>query len=385
MMQPTVVEDDSLGLYLRGIREEKKISISTLAKKIGFSKSHLSNVENDVEKPSIALLNGYERELKLSRDSLVRLYESRFGELRPGHARVVSATPFLPNTSDHSDDDAIIDFLPVKRETISDIPISSFEQSQKLHIDPRYKRVIERVWDRIQNDDSTNETADASAPIDDRRVGTVLPQTDCLMIERQTRQLLLQINPHQFIQRMDVFTHFTGLEIRDTMLLCSNSVYWGLTATLIEKATNEALSRKRLYVYEVDSAIRRCIDAICDSLPYFYGESSMIVWLNVIIQREIIAVHNQSLVVETTLLHLGAIDEAEKDQMRDVLHAFCKTRPDPVRSEFILECALDDLLRLPQLLASRFQITLELVQEIIEQFAQSIGIVSVDVAMLRQT
>ncbi|HEU5381159.1 MAG TPA: NB-ARC domain-containing protein [Ktedonobacteraceae bacterium] len=55
-----------LGSRMRYARLQQQISLTALAERLGYTKSHLSTVENNKVNPSPALIEGYERELSLS-------------------------------------------------------------------------------------------------------------------------------------------------------------------------------------------------------------------------------------------------------------------------------------------------------------------------------
>ena len=52
-----VFPDMSVGKIIRGLRLRDGLTQSTLAKRLGFSASYIGNVERDVEKPSLKLIN----------------------------------------------------------------------------------------------------------------------------------------------------------------------------------------------------------------------------------------------------------------------------------------------------------------------------------------
>lgn len=72
--EPNTIE--SLGATLRRARQQRSISLSELAQRLGYSKSHLSVVETGRVWPSRELLQAYEAALDLKSSSLVQLAES---------------------------------------------------------------------------------------------------------------------------------------------------------------------------------------------------------------------------------------------------------------------------------------------------------------------
>ncbi|MCS6800761.1 MAG: helix-turn-helix transcriptional regulator [Chloroflexota bacterium] len=72
--EPNTIE--SLGATLRRARQQKSISLTDLAQRLGYSKSHLSVVETGRVWPSRELLQAYEEALDLQSSSLVQLAES---------------------------------------------------------------------------------------------------------------------------------------------------------------------------------------------------------------------------------------------------------------------------------------------------------------------
>src|SRR6266568_916693 len=55
-----------LGARMRLKRQEKRISLTEMAELLGYTKSHLSSVENGKGRPSQELVEGYERKLGLA-------------------------------------------------------------------------------------------------------------------------------------------------------------------------------------------------------------------------------------------------------------------------------------------------------------------------------
>jgi transcriptional regulator with XRE-family HTH domain len=72
--EPNTIE--SLGATLRRARQQRSISLSELAQRLGYSKSHLSVVETGRVWPSRELLQAYEAALDLKGSSLVQLADS---------------------------------------------------------------------------------------------------------------------------------------------------------------------------------------------------------------------------------------------------------------------------------------------------------------------
>ena len=54
-----------LGVRMRYARLQSHISLTEMARRLGYTKSHLSTLENNVGRPSHVLIEGYERELNL--------------------------------------------------------------------------------------------------------------------------------------------------------------------------------------------------------------------------------------------------------------------------------------------------------------------------------
>src|SRR5215469_11399938 len=65
-------EAHSLGARMRLARQQKGISLTEMSKRLDYTKSHLSAVENGIGRPSKELLGRYELELGLEPGELTR-------------------------------------------------------------------------------------------------------------------------------------------------------------------------------------------------------------------------------------------------------------------------------------------------------------------------
>jgi WD40 repeat protein/transcriptional regulator with XRE-family HTH domain len=72
-----------LGAKMRYARQQKGISLSLLAEQLGYTKSHLSAVENGKGSPSRELVGKYEQALELEADVLIKMHNG--GLLELGH------------------------------------------------------------------------------------------------------------------------------------------------------------------------------------------------------------------------------------------------------------------------------------------------------------
>src|ERR1044071_1935369 len=75
-----------LGARMRQTRQERGFSLGDVADELGYSKAHLSAVENRTVRPSRDLVAGYERILSLPAQPLRPIYE-RESELQPERSR----------------------------------------------------------------------------------------------------------------------------------------------------------------------------------------------------------------------------------------------------------------------------------------------------------
>ncbi|WP_376797227.1 helix-turn-helix domain-containing protein [Thermogemmatispora sp.] len=92
----------AIGTRMRTLRQQKGKSLSELARAVGYSKSYLSAVENNVTLPSRQLLEGYERALQLRGGELVEvLLGEQLEQLPRGRRRAAStlAQSFPPIVS----------------------------------------------------------------------------------------------------------------------------------------------------------------------------------------------------------------------------------------------------------------------------------------------
>jgi dTDP-glucose pyrophosphorylase/transcriptional regulator with XRE-family HTH domain len=64
-----------LGARMRQARQERGLSLSDVAAHLGYSKAHLSAVENSTVRPSRDLVAGYERMMAIAPQTLVAVYE----------------------------------------------------------------------------------------------------------------------------------------------------------------------------------------------------------------------------------------------------------------------------------------------------------------------
>src|SRR6266487_439428 len=64
-----------VGAKMRLARQQKNVTLTDLASKLGYTKSHLSSVENGVSRPSLDLVQKYEQELGLEPDELRQLFD----------------------------------------------------------------------------------------------------------------------------------------------------------------------------------------------------------------------------------------------------------------------------------------------------------------------
>src|SRR5437588_8032767 len=65
-----------LGARMRYTRLKNHISLTEMARRLGYTKSHLSTVENNIGRPSRALIEGYELELNLAPDELLSVKDT---------------------------------------------------------------------------------------------------------------------------------------------------------------------------------------------------------------------------------------------------------------------------------------------------------------------
>ena len=65
-------EPPSLGAKLRQARQQKGITLTAMAERLKYTKSHLSAVENGVGRPSQELVESYERALELEPGEFTR-------------------------------------------------------------------------------------------------------------------------------------------------------------------------------------------------------------------------------------------------------------------------------------------------------------------------
>ncbi|TAK28813.1 MAG: XRE family transcriptional regulator [Chloroflexota bacterium] len=75
-----------IGARMRLARQGKPISLTNMAKRLGYTKGHLSAVENLTTRPSLELVRKYERELELEAGQLLRAQTDQQPALGHRHA-----------------------------------------------------------------------------------------------------------------------------------------------------------------------------------------------------------------------------------------------------------------------------------------------------------
>ncbi len=88
----------SLGQEMRYLRQKQKITLAQMAERLGYAKSHLSNVENGVTRPSRELVEGYEKECNVEPGQLLKKWAGAFASQGPLRYRV----PILGKVIDSS-------------------------------------------------------------------------------------------------------------------------------------------------------------------------------------------------------------------------------------------------------------------------------------------
>src|SRR5215469_10168179 len=71
-----------LGIFMREARQSKGISLTNLARRLKHTKSHLSNVENGLARPSKELIEEYEGALQLQPGELLRQWGNNDDKLK---------------------------------------------------------------------------------------------------------------------------------------------------------------------------------------------------------------------------------------------------------------------------------------------------------------
>src|SRR2546429_7629232 len=74
---PSSGASPSIGAELRRARQEKGLSLTEMAKRLGYTKGYLSGAENGSRQPSEELIRSYERELDFKLDKLEGLSPTR--------------------------------------------------------------------------------------------------------------------------------------------------------------------------------------------------------------------------------------------------------------------------------------------------------------------
>jgi len=70
---PDFADEDSLHAQMRRLRQERGITLTALAQKMGYTKGYLSSIENGTGIPSEDVIRKYEQELQLDNGSLIAL------------------------------------------------------------------------------------------------------------------------------------------------------------------------------------------------------------------------------------------------------------------------------------------------------------------------
>jgi WD40 repeat protein/transcriptional regulator with XRE-family HTH domain len=90
----------AIGTRMRHLRQQMGKSLSEVARAVGYSKSYLSAVENNVTLPSLQLVQEYERALQLRSGELVEvLVGGQLEQLPRGRRRTMSSPLVLPATA----------------------------------------------------------------------------------------------------------------------------------------------------------------------------------------------------------------------------------------------------------------------------------------------
>ncbi|MBV9690211.1 MAG: helix-turn-helix domain-containing protein [Ktedonobacteraceae bacterium] len=124
-----------LGTRMRLLRQQKGISLTEMSKRLGYTKSRLSTVENNLGRPSRELVQAYERELGLALDTLVLPRDENQLELRhrrsPFSRQVQDTSPTGESESTEVSTteklkpmtvSSLPDAYPGNRENLEDIP-----------------------------------------------------------------------------------------------------------------------------------------------------------------------------------------------------------------------------------------------------------------------
>ncbi len=356
-----MLSEQEFGPFLREIREKKGVGLSELARKIGFSKSHLSNVEKGVENPSRSLLRAYESYLDLKPDELIGRWQELHGSLRLGRKRTVSGVVTLPvQGREHT----VYPTYALKSPS-RDLTIARLEEIERGIEQGHIRHAINQTIQLARQFPSPLPQPPQSAPQASRPFtarGFALGSTSRTAQSEQWANATID-EIRRFLNES------SERDIRRSLLESTDSVYWWLCYAVIDYEITEALRENRLLENEIDIAVRQITNALADELLDYRGEIRFATWLLILIQREIINIHQETLVVDSTLASVQQLAQQAQDHLSLLVQSFCLNHSEPVYTALLLQLGFGGTFDPPQKLVGLLSLTKEAIRQTVKEFS----------------